>query len=43
VYIRDVVFREIKDVFKQEVLPRKEEQNKIEFELKDNQSDSIKE
>jgi hypothetical protein len=43
VYSRDVVFREIKDVVKQEVLPREEEPEKIEFELKDNESDSIEE
>jgi hypothetical protein len=43
VYSRDVVFREIKDVVKQEVLPRKEEPEKIEFELKDNESDSTEE
>ena len=42
-YSRDVVFREIKDVFIQEVLPREEEPNKIEFELKDNESESIEE
>jgi hypothetical protein len=38
-----VVFREIKDVVKQEVLPREEEPEKIEFELKDNESDSTEE
>ena len=38
-----MVFREIKDVFKQEVLPREKELEKIEFELKDNESDSTKE
>jgi hypothetical protein len=38
-----VVFREIKYVVKQEVLPRKEEPEKIEFELKDNESDSTEE
>jgi hypothetical protein len=43
VYRRDVVFREIKYVFKQEVLPRKEEPEKIEFELKDGESDSTEE
>jgi hypothetical protein len=43
VYSRDVVFREIKYVFKQEVLPREEELEKIEFELKDNESNSIEE
>jgi hypothetical protein len=31
-----MVFREIKDVIKQEVLPREDELEKIEFELKDN-------
>jgi hypothetical protein len=40
VYIRDVVFRELKDVVKQEVLPSKEEPKKIEFDLKDDESDS---
>ena len=40
VYIRDVVFREIKDVVKHEVLPREEEPDKIEFLLKDNESNS---
>jgi hypothetical protein len=38
-----VVFREMKDVVKQEVLPRKEELEKIEFELKDDESNSIEE
>ena len=42
VYSRYVVFREIKDFFKQEVLPRKEEPKKIEFELKDDESNSTK-
>jgi hypothetical protein len=36
-----VVFREMKDVVKQEVLPSKEEPKKIEFDLKDDESDSI--
>jgi hypothetical protein len=40
-YSQDVVFREMKDVFKQEVLPSKEEPEKIEFEPKDDGSDSI--
>jgi hypothetical protein len=40
VYIRDVVFREMKDVVKQEFLPSKEEPKKIEFDLKDDESDS---
>jgi hypothetical protein len=42
VYSRDVVFREMKDV-KHEVLPSKEELEKIEFDLKDDESDSTKE
>jgi hypothetical protein len=43
VYIRDVVFREMKDVVKQEVLPSKEEPEKIEFESKDDESNSTEE
>jgi hypothetical protein len=43
VYSRDVVFREIKDVVKQEVLPSKEEPKKIEFDLKDDEADSTEE
>ena len=43
VYSRDVVFREMKDVDKQEVLPSKEEPEKIEFDLKDDESDSTEE
>ena len=43
VYSRDVVFREMKDVVKQEVLPSKEEPEKIEFDLKDDEADSIEE
>ena len=43
VYIQDVVFREMKVVIKQEALPSKEEQEKIEFDLKDDESDSIEE
>ena len=38
VYSRDVVFREMKDV-KQEFLPSKEEPEKIEFDLKDDESE----
>jgi hypothetical protein len=38
-----VLFREIKDVFKQEFLPSKEEPEKIDFDLKDDESDSTKE
>jgi hypothetical protein len=43
VYRRDVVFREMKDVVKQEVLPSKEELDKIEFDLKDDESNSKEE
>jgi hypothetical protein len=43
VYSQDVVFREMKDVVKQEVLPSKEEPKKIKFDLKDDESDSIEE
>jgi hypothetical protein len=43
VYSPDVVFREMKDVVKQEVLPSKEEPDKIEFDLKDDESYSIEE
>jgi hypothetical protein len=43
VYSRDVVFREMKDVDKQEVLPSKEEPEKIEFDLKDDEADSTEE
>jgi hypothetical protein len=38
VYSQDVVFREIKYVVKKEFLPREEEPEKIEFEVKDNES-----
>jgi hypothetical protein len=38
-----VVFREIKDVFKQEILPKDTKPKKIEFELKDDESNSTKE
>jgi hypothetical protein len=38
-----VVFIEMKDVFKHEVLPSKEELEKIEFEQRDDESDSIEE
>ena len=37
-YNRDVVFREVKDVVKNEFLPKEPE--KIEFELKEDESDS---
>jgi len=40
VYIQYVVFREIKALVKQEVLPREEEPDKIYFGLKDNESKS---
>jgi hypothetical protein len=43
VYSRDVVFREMKDVFKHEFLPSKEEPEKIEFGAKDDESDSREE
>ena len=41
VYSRDVVFREVKDVVKHEFLPKEPE--KIEFELKEDESDSTTE
>eukprot|EP00253_Pinus_taeda_P025610 PITA_25610 len=41
VYSRDVVFREVKDVIKQEAKPKEPE--KIEFELKEEESNSIEE
>ena len=37
-YSRDVVFREVKDVIKHEVKPK--ELEKIEFDLKEEESDS---
>ena len=40
-YSRDVVFREVKDVIKHEFQPMKDE--KIEFELKEEESDSTAE
>jgi hypothetical protein len=43
VYTQDVVFREMKDFVKRKVLPSKEEQEKIEFDLKDNESKSTEE
>ena len=43
VYSQDVVFREVKDVSKQEFLPRKEEPEKIELELNDKKTESSKE
>jgi hypothetical protein len=38
-----VVFREMKDDVKKEFLPSKEEPKKIEFDLKDDESDSTEE
>lgn len=38
-----MVFREMKDFFRQDVLPSKEGLDKIEFDLKDDESDSTKE
>jgi hypothetical protein len=38
-----VVFIEMKDVVKQEVVPSKEELDKIEFFLKDDESNSMEE
>jgi hypothetical protein len=38
-----VVFREMKDVVQQEFLPIKEQLEKIEFDLKDDESNSIEE
>jgi hypothetical protein len=43
VYSRDVVFIEMKDVVKKESLPSKEEPEKIDFYLKDDESDSTEE
>ena len=43
VYSWDVVFREVKDVPKQEFLPRQEENKKIEFDLDDAKSKSTEE
>jgi hypothetical protein len=40
VYSLDVVFSEMKDVVKHEVLASKEEPEKIEFDLKEDESDS---
>ena len=42
-YSRDVVFREIKDVAKYEVLPREKKIEKMEFELKDDESNYTEE
>jgi hypothetical protein len=43
VYIRDVVFKEVKDVSKQEFLPTQDEPEKIEIELVDAKSESSEE
>ena len=43
VYSRDVVFREVKDVSKQEFLPTQDEPEKIELELDDAKSESFEE
>ena len=43
VYSQDVVSIEIKDVLKHEVLQKEEEHEKIEFELKENESYSREE
>jgi hypothetical protein len=43
VYSRDVVYREVKYVSKQEFLPRQDELEKIELELDDAKSESFKE
>jgi hypothetical protein len=43
VYSRDVVFREVKDVSKQEFLPTQDEPEKIELELDDEKSESSEE
>ena len=40
-YIQDVVFREVKDVIKHEIQPKEPE--KLEFELKEEESDSAAE
>jgi hypothetical protein len=43
VYSQDVVFREMKDVVKHEFLQSREEPEKIDFDLKDDELDSIEE
>jgi hypothetical protein len=43
VYSRDVVFREVKDVSKQEFPPTQDEPEKIELELDDAKSESSEE
>jgi hypothetical protein len=43
VYSRDVVFKEMKDGVKHEVLSSKDELEKIDFDLTDDESDSTEE
>jgi hypothetical protein len=43
VYSRDVVFKKVKDVFKQEFLPTQDKPEKIELELDDAKSESSEE
>ena len=43
IYIRDVVFKEVKEVPKQEVTPMEKEPEKIEFELEGEESNSMEE
>jgi hypothetical protein len=43
IYSRDVVFREVKDVSKQEFLPMQDEPEKIELDLDDAKSESSEE
>jgi hypothetical protein len=43
VYSHDVVFREVKTIQKQEIQPREEELETIEFKLEDEESNSTKE
>ena len=43
IYSRDVVFREVKDVPRQEVTPMEKEPEKIGYELKNEESNSMEE
>jgi hypothetical protein len=43
IYSQDVIFREVKDVPKQEVLPKEKELETLKFELEGDESDSTKE
>ena len=43
VYSRDVVFREVKEVPRHEVIPMENELEKVEFELEDEKYDSMEE